>query len=313
MAILKNRIIYFFIFISAIILVDLVSFEIALPANEIQIVIDENLKPGMTLKDAFELLGTPEKIKMSSSGTIIIPYDSLGLSLEAMNDGTVIETIHVHSSFKGRFASGVKIGAGFQEILSAYNQPDMMTKEIIEYSDLARKFQIHEGKLTGAVLFSGTSTLSHQITIKEPAEYKEVVEEVSEKAPQEVHEEVREEVREELREELRQEVREELREEAIKGYSEDFDVFELYGFKVNYTSSGVIISEIRPGSVAEKGGLQVGEAVRKAFYDGAGKMNIYSVSGLEKILKRSVLKHKKTINILQDKNYYYKVEVPMIY
>lgn len=300
--IIKNKIIHFLMITFAFILIDFVSFGIAESANDTQIIIDENLKPGMPLKEAIELLGPPEKVKISNNGTIVIPYDTLGLSVEVMSDGSVIERIHLSSSFKGQFASGIEIGADFQKILSAYNQPDIMTKEIIEYSDLARIFQLHEGKLIGADLYSGKNTSNRQVSISETVKHKEVPEVI----PEDVHEEVREEVREELREELREEVLAEVNKEV----TEEFDVFDLYGFKVKNSLGKVIITEIRPDSVAENGGLKAGAPVRKAFYKGAGKLNIYSVSGLEAILKRAIVKHKQIINILQDKNYYYKVEVP---
>ena len=89
-------------------------------------------------------------------------------------------------------------------------------------------------------------------------------------------------------------------------------MLDLFGLNVRQTSKGVIITEIRPGSAAEKGGLKEGEAIRRAFYEGSAKMNIYAVRGLESVLKRAVRKHKKIINILQDENYYHKVEVPEI-
>ncbi len=137
-----------------------------------------------------------------------------------------------------------------------------MTKDIIEYSDIARIFQIHQGRLVGADLYSGKSTLYRQVSSKETGK----------------HEEVR--------------------------------VFDLFGFKVKNTYEGVIITEIRPASVAEDGGLKVGERIRKASLKGYGVRNIYSVGGLEAILKRAIEKGKKTVNILQNKNHYDIVEVP---
>ena len=93
-------------------------------------------------------------------------------------------------------------------------------------------------------------------------------------------------------------------------YDEGASVFDFYGFKVKRANEGVIITEIRPESVAEYGGLKVGEPIRKAFFEGYGVRNIYSVPGLENILKKAIEKGKKTINILQSNNYYYIVEVP---
>lgn len=310
MMILKNRIIQFLLIVSAILLIDLISFKTALYANTSQIIIDENLKTGMTYKDAIELLGPPEKMEVSDTGTINIHYDSLGLSIELKGDGTVIERIRINHSFKGRFASGIEIGADYQKILSEYNQPDIMTKEMLEYSNLNRIFQIQEGKLVGADLYSAASPLSGNTTKKEPVKYTETKKEVPEEVNEEVREALREELREEVREELREEVRENVIEEVIKDFDEEFDVFDFFGFKVKQTFKGAVITEIRPDSVAERGGLKVGEPIRKAFYNGGNKLNIYHINGLEKILKRAIKKYKKTVYILQDRNSYYKIDVP---
>jgi hypothetical protein len=270
MMVFGNRTMKFLIIISTIILIDLIYFEIAKPENDTQIIIDKNLRPGMPLKDAIELLGPPERIQVSKIGTVVLPYNTHGLSIEVMSDGTIIEGIHLRSTFKGQFDSGLEIGVDFQKILSVYNQPDIMTKDIIEYSDIARIFQIHQGRLVGADLYSGNNILYRQVSIKETGKY----------------EEVRKEVLKEIR------------------------VFDLFGFEVKNTHEGVVITEIRPGSVAEYGDLKVGERIRKAALKDYGVRNIYSVGGLENILKKAIRKGKKTVNILQDKNYYYIVEVP---
>jgi hypothetical protein len=283
---MKNRIFHSLLIVSTIMLIDLCSFGIATAADSTQIIIDENLKAGMTLKDAIQLLGPPESIKISDTGTVIIPYDSLGLSIEVLNDGTVIEGVHLQSTFKGKFSSGLGMGVDYKEILAAYNQPDVMTKDRIEYSDNATVFQISQGKLVGANLHSAKGTLLGQMPIKETGTYE------AQKAEKVEDEEAGE------------------NEDEITKEDGEYDVFDLYGFKVKNTNNGVVITEIRPASVAENGGLKVGESIRKAFYKGTGVRNIYSVSGLETILKRAVDKRKKMINILQNENQYYKIEVP---
>jgi hypothetical protein len=57
------------------------------------------------LKDAIELLGPPEKVKISDIGTVIMSYDNIGLSLEVLSDSTIVEAIHLQKGFKGRLAS----------------------------------------------------------------------------------------------------------------------------------------------------------------------------------------------------------------
>ncbi len=286
MTIIKNRIIYSLMIISTVILIDFMYFASAAPANNAGIIIDENLRPGMALKNAIELLGPPERIKVSNIGTVVIPYDTLGLSIEVMSDGTTIEAIHLQSSFRGHFASGLEIGVDYQKILSVYNQPDIMTRDIIEYSDLGWIFQIKEGRLAGADLYSGKSTLYRQVSSIETGRHED--------------KEIR---RHEDKETGRYEDKE-------TGKHEEVSVFDLFGFKVRNTNEGVVITEIRPGSVAEHAGLIVGERVRKAYLEGYGARNIYYLSGLEDILKKAIEKGKKTVNILQKKNHYYMVEVP---
>ena len=284
--VIGNRIMRFLIIISAIILIDLFYFGIAKPANNTQIIIDENLKPGMLLKDAIELLGPPERIQVSKIGTIVMSYNTLGLSIEVMNDGTIIEGIHLQSSFKGRFASGLEIGADIQKILSVDNRPDIITKGIIEYFDIARIFQIDQGRLVGADIYSGESTLYRQASNKQTGRYEDI-------------------------ETVNYEDKEPVNYEGIETMKYEGDrIFDLFGFKAKSSFKGeVIITEIRPGSAAEHGGLKVGERVRKASFEGYER-NIYSIPGLERILRKAIEKGKKTVNILQSNNYYYIVEVP---
>lgn len=315
---MKNRVFNTLIVLSAIVLVLFLCCGIASSANDRKIIIDKNLKPGMILKEAIELLGPPESIKLSNAGTIIIPYDTLGLSIEVVSDGKTIDSIHIESSFKGSFASGLEIGAETQKIISVYNQPDIFTGEKMEYSSIGRIFQIHQGKVTGADLYSDDSKLYHRIAMKEPEQPAEtratVRTEISKEVREELRKELREEVREEVKEEVRKEVKEKVREEIDKEYNqvynEDTNIFDLYGFKVKQVSQKVIIKEITPGSLAEKGGLKVGEPIRKAFYQSNKIQNIYAIKGLEAILRRAVVKRQKTINILQEGNRYYIVNVP---
>lgn len=320
MANIKNRIVHFLVIISAIILVNFIHYQTVESADNAQLIVDENLKPGMTLKEAIDLLGPPEKMEVSDTGTIVLPYNRLGLSIEVISGGATIDTIHLQPSFKGRFASGLEMGADYQKILSLYNQPDIMTKEIVEYHDMARTFKIDNGKLTGADLYSGKSKLYSIV----PGSMTGKTEGASEKVRAEINDEVREELREEIIREVREEVRREVRDEAVEevrketikegreALLEEGRVFDLFGFKVKRSFDGVIITEIRSGSVISDSGLKVGDPVRRAFLEGYGSRNIYSVGGLENILEKAVLRGNKTINFLKEGNRYYKVEVPEI-
>lgn len=290
--VIENRIIKLLLIISTIMVVDLIYYEIARSETDTKININRNLKPGMPLKDAIDLLGPPERIQVSQNGTILLPYKTLGLSIETMSDGTLIEGIHINSNFSGQFASGIKIGVDYQKILSTYNQPDIMTKDMIEYYDKACIFLLQKGKLVGADLYSEKSILYRQVSSKETGS-REEVHKISTKETGK-HEEDREVSSKETEED------------------EEIQVLDIFGIKVKSTFEGIVITEIRPDSVSEYGGLQVGERIRKASLKGYGVRNIYTISGLKSILKKAIDRNKKTVNILQDKNYYYVVEVPKI-
>jgi hypothetical protein len=271
------------------------------------ITIDENLKPGMPLKDAIDLLGPPDQVKISDIGTVIIPYDSIGLSIEVLSGGTIVEAIHLQSGFKGRFASGLVMGDDTQKIITGFNQPDTQTKEVIEYSLPARRFLISQDKLSGADLYKDKSALYHQIPVKAVKRFEEkVVKSNNEGAVYRDEEKVIVKPQEQSDDDYYNEEEKEQEEPEI-------DVFALFGFNVKQVNGQVIIKEITPGSFAEEGGLKVGEPIRKVFYEKASERNIYAVSGLKTILKRAIEKRKKFVNILQEKNYYVKIKVPRKY
>ena len=56
MIVIKNRIFHFLMSMSSIILINFIFIVFTASAENKQIILDENLRPGMTLKDAIELL-----------------------------------------------------------------------------------------------------------------------------------------------------------------------------------------------------------------------------------------------------------------
>ena len=302
-----KRISRLLVIMSMAVFVDLILLGIAEPADNTRIIIDENLKIGMPLKEAIDLLGSPEKIQVNETGAVVMSYDALGLSIEAGSDGTMVGGIHLLPSFRGKFASGIEIGTDSEKILAVYNQPDIMTEDTIEYSDMARVFQLHQGRLVGADLYSGKGTSHRQVPSEKIGGHKEAPEEVLEELRDEIREEVRQEVREEVRKEVRKEIRQEVLEDPLQGAS----IFEIFGFEVKGSyDKGIVVTEIRPGSPAESGGLKVGERIRKIFFEGHEVRNIYSMDGLKKILERAIRKGKNTVNILQNGNRYHIIEIP---
>lgn len=250
MTVTKEKIMYFRVVAAVLLLSFYYLTGIAFAQAGSGITIDENLKPGMPLKDAIELLGPPEKIKISDVGTVIMSYDNIGLSLEALSNSTIVESIHLQKGFKGSFASGaVKSGKRYEE---------KVTENIEE-----------------KVVKSSAEKVAEQSVEKKDDNYYDEEEEEGQKEP-------------------------------------EINVFELYGFNVKQGYSGVVVTEVKPGSFAEEGGLKVGEPIRKVFYEKSSERNIYAISGLKSILKRAIEKRRKFVNILQSKNSYIKMKVPRI-
>ncbi len=249
MTVIREKIMYFRV-ISAVLLISFYYLSgIAFAQAGSGITIDENLKPGMALKDAIELLGPPEKVKISDTGTVIISYDNIGLSLEVLNGSATVEAIHLQKGFKGRFASDTtKSSKSFDEKVTGNNEEKVVKSSKVKVAE--------------------------QPVYKNDDDYYEEEEETS-KEP-------------------------------------EMDVFALYGFNVKQEYSGVVVTEVTPGSFAEEAGLKVGEPIRKVFYQKSSERNIYAISGLKSILKRAIEKRRKFVNILQSKNFYIKMKVPRI-
>ncbi len=297
MMIIKNGIIRLLLMITAITVINLTSLSFTSAADASQVVINSNLKPGMSLSDAIELLGPPETMIATDNGSVVVPYKNIGLSIEVMSEGKTVERIHIEPSFKGSFKSGIEMGQDYLKIISLYEQPDIMTKELVEYSKSGITFTLKDGKITGADLYSEKSRL------KEPAPSKVVkkqekpaVNKTEEKQPRKYIEE--------------EETDDDYYEDEYDEKKEKIDILAVFGLKVEKTLKGVIITEIMPSSPAEEANLKKGQEIRKAFYKGGQKLNIFSVSGLESILERAYIKRKRIVNILQEDNFYYKLKVP---
>ncbi|GEM_PF-7134210 len=123
MTVIRKKIMYFRVVAAVLMLSFYYLAGIAYAESGSGLTIDENLKPGMALKDAIELLGPPEKIKVSDIGTVIISYDNIGLSLEVLSGSSIVEAIHLQKGFKGSFASGtVNNAKRFEEKVTANNE-----------------------------------------------------------------------------------------------------------------------------------------------------------------------------------------------
>lgn len=138
MTVIRKKTTYFMV-VAAVLLISFYYLTgIAFAQAGSGITIDENLKPGMALKDAIELLGPPEKVKISDIGTVIMSYDNIGLSLEVLSDSTIVEAIHLQKGFKGRLASDTtKSEKRFEEKVTGNSEANVaksITEKVAEQS-----------------------------------------------------------------------------------------------------------------------------------------------------------------------------------
>lgn len=106
------------------------------------LVIGENLKVGMSLVDAFKLLGLPKSIQVkrgtdSQFDSVAIEYAEYALTIHALTGGKSVEGIELAAKFAGRFKSGIKIGDNFEALIEKYGIPESLTSSIVSYPALA--------------------------------------------------------------------------------------------------------------------------------------------------------------------------------
>jgi hypothetical protein len=131
-----------------------------------QIVIGENLSPGMPLNDAIVLLGIPEKVKVirgpsKDRDSIEITYAKHGLVVRAMTGGSKIEGIEVGPTFKGTFKSesGIKLGVKYEMLISEYGLPTSLTSQVMRYPKRGLYFQLNNDRLLSAKTYANGTKL----------------------------------------------------------------------------------------------------------------------------------------------------------
>lgn len=131
-----------------------------------QIVIDENVKPGMSLSEAITLLGIPDTIKVvrgasADRDSIQITYARHGLVMRAMSGGSKIEGIEIGPSFKGSFKSesGIKLGVKYEMLIGEYGLPTSLTAQVMRYPQRGLYFQLNNNRLLSAKTYANGSKL----------------------------------------------------------------------------------------------------------------------------------------------------------
>lgn len=132
--------------------------------NGSDLVIGENLKVGMSLVDAFKLLGLPESIQVkrgtdSRFDSVAIEYKEYALTIHALTDGKSIEGIELAAKFAGRFKSGIKIGDNFETLVEKYGIPESLTSSIVSYPRQNLFFMLDGKKIVAAKNFKKNSKL----------------------------------------------------------------------------------------------------------------------------------------------------------
>ncbi len=131
-----------------------------------QIVIGENVKPGMPLSSTMVLLGIPDKVKVirgtsPDRDSIEITYAKYGLVVRAMSGGSKIEGIEVGPTFKGKFksASGIKLGVKYEMLIGEYGLPTSLTSQVMRYPKLGLYFQLNNERLLSAKNYANGTKL----------------------------------------------------------------------------------------------------------------------------------------------------------
>jgi hypothetical protein len=131
-----------------------------------QIVIGENLSPGMPLNKAMVLLGIPEKVKVVRGASvdrdsIEITYAKYGLVVRAMSGGSKIEGIEVGPTFRGTFKSksGIKLGVKYEMLIGEYGLPTSLTSQVMRYPKRGLYFQLNNDRLLSAKTYANGTKL----------------------------------------------------------------------------------------------------------------------------------------------------------
>ena len=133
-------------------------------SNSKAFVVGENLKVGMTLSQAFEILGTPTFINVIRGGnpsfdSISIKYLSKGIILHAFTNNTRIEALEVLPNFKGEFIEGINIGSKIEDLIKAFGVPNSMEPFIARYPQKGIYFSLDNEIIISAQLFKKNSKL----------------------------------------------------------------------------------------------------------------------------------------------------------
>jgi hypothetical protein len=130
--------------------------------NSKTFVVGENLKVGMALSQAFEILGTPKVINVIRGGnpifdSISIKYLSKGIILHAFTNNPRLEALEVLPNFKGDFIEGINIGSKIEDLIKAFGVPNSMESFIARYPQKGIYFSLDNEIIVSAQVFKKNS------------------------------------------------------------------------------------------------------------------------------------------------------------
>ncbi|MFQ5482874.1 MAG: hypothetical protein ACE5ER_08950 [Nitrospinaceae bacterium] len=133
-------------------------------AGAAEIVFGKNLKPGMSLEAAIQLLGIPKKVAVRrgpdpGEDSVEINYPSKGVLIRALTKGQRVEAIELSSAFKGRFANGLRMGNKFKKIVALYGVPKVLSRQVVKYPDRGLYFLLSKETLLSAKAFMKNTRL----------------------------------------------------------------------------------------------------------------------------------------------------------
>jgi hypothetical protein len=130
--------------------------------NSKTFVVGENLKVGMALNQAFEILGAPKFINVKRGSnpnfdSISIKYILKGIILHAFTNNPQLEALEVLPNFKGEFIKGINIGSKIEDLIKAFGVPNSMDSFIARYPQKGIYFSLDNEIIVSAQVFKKNS------------------------------------------------------------------------------------------------------------------------------------------------------------
>ena len=129
-------------------------------------VVGGNLKVGMSLNEAFKILGTPKSVNVvrgsnPSVDSISMEYLDQGVILHVLTNKPKIEALELLQNFKGEFLEGIIIGSKIEDLIKAFGIPKSMESFIARYPQKGIYFSLDNKAVVSVQVFSRNSKILH--------------------------------------------------------------------------------------------------------------------------------------------------------